>query len=314
MRPRALPDRRNGWSHCNHGLYRQESSLVSIYPATNPRWPAGHPPSICRSYCLRPLFQSRHAAALKTAATPRGWNATNPHTNGIIRRRSPLSGLWLQAVAWELSGPVNGSTSGRTSLVRGCTNKTSWNPSLLRRCRHRRVVGVVLEEPSRKDVVAAIAIEIRDAVARVEHQLDVRPRAPPCERAQRLGQLHPIGVELDRHLRTRAGVAPTTCRPRRTPGSAAARCGRRCSVAHHQRHAAIREHDNRHRQHDQRQDRYDERRPHSPHPACLLHAHPYLGPMRRWVVLPTTSSAWPSASTTAGANAKDGAPTVRLTP
>ena len=97
VRPRALPDRRNGWSHCNHGLYRQESSLVSIYPATNPRWPAGHPPSICRSYCLRPLFQSRHAAALKTAATPRGWNATNPHTNGHHPAQIPP--LWSLAAS-----------------------------------------------------------------------------------------------------------------------------------------------------------------------------------------------------------------------
>ena len=103
----------------------------------------------------------------------------------------------------------------------------------------------------RDQVVDAVHL---DAVARVEHQRHIRAGAPPRERAQRFGQLPPIGVELGGHLEPEPPqrgrhVGRVVVRVRQPPDVCVG------AVAHHQRHASIGERDRRHRDHDERQNK-----------------------------------------------------------
>ena len=117
----------------------------------------------------------------------------------------------------------------------------------------------------RDEVVDAVHL---DAVAGVEHQRHVCRGAPPRERAQRLGQLHAIGVELVRHLepkspQRRRDVAGIVVRVRQP---ADVRVG---AVAHHQRHAAIGQHDRGDREDDERHRTVHDERPQNSHCAQL---------------------------------------------
>ena len=149
--------------------------------------------------------------------------------------------------------------------------------------RHRLVAHIdVALEPRvhRHDVVHSVHL---DAVAGVEHERDVRPRAPPRERPQRLRERHPIGVELCRHVEPeplqRGGHVGRIVLGIQEPADVGVG-----AVAHHQRHAARRQRDGRRRhQNDrQKQDDAELRQSHPPSPPDTVPEPVRDRPDRAW--------------------------------